>query len=162
MNPGNSVMLPNFLVLYNALLKYSAFHPMQGMNSVTLRLKSYCSLSILPKSLPQNNKQTNQKPPKNKNKKLKENPTFCPNHTFSRGRSLSWWLNQGWGEGRLWFWYKKTSECCKVQVKRRWESQVKQISIKIFNSPKVENHSWLHSTNHSDGNTKDSKFSSHF
>lgn len=62
---------------------------MQGMDSVTFRLKSYCSLSILPNSLPPGEK-----------KKKKENKTpFSPNHTFSRGGGLSWWLNQGWGRG---------------------------------------------------------------
>lgn len=120
---------------------------MQGMNLVTFRLKSYCSLSILPNSLPP--KKTKQN--KNENK----TPLSVP-ITPSLGEEafLGGWTRVGGGETVVLV--QGDSKCCKVQVKRRWESQVKQTSIKMYNSPTLENHSWLYSTNNSKGNTQDS------
>lgn len=121
---------------------------MHGVDSVTFRLKSYCSLSILPNSLPQKQNQ--------KHKKQKQNPTFCPNHTFSRGGGLSWWLNQGWGRGDCGSGSRRLQSAARFKSKGGERVRSNKHQQKCIIPPKMENHSWLYSTNNSKGNTQDS------
>lgn len=91
-----------------------------------------------------------------KKEKRKQSPTFCPNHTFSRGRGLSWWLNQGWGRGDCGSGSRRLQSAARFKSKGGERVRSNKHQSKCIISPKLENHSWLHSTNNSKGNTKDS------
>lgn len=122
------------------------------MDSVTFRLKSYCSLSILPNSLPPGKKKKKER----KKGKRKQSPTFCPNHTFSRGRGLSWWLNQGWGRGDCGSGSRRLQSAARFKSKGGERVRSNKHQSKCIISPKLENHNWLYSTNNSKRNTQDS------
>lgn len=118
---------------------------MQGMDSVTFRLKPYCSLSILPNSLP----------PEKKIKKENKTPLSVP-ITPSLGEEafLGGWTRVGGGETVVLVQgdSRVLQGSSQKEVRESGQTNINQ----MYNSPKLENHSWLYSTNNSKGNTQDS------